>query len=177
VLKIARSMLGRKYGALWMRRFLLAGLIAMGLASTAHAQKPRTACPDLAITYHKQVASIPGMTLEPDQIAFRYTVRNVGRAPLVAASDSTQWISLEVLTGTGSLGVNVLPPSAPPGPVTIAPGARMDGFIVGRFLPVLPPTVPLFLQLNYAAASAGGPADPQDCSTANNRVRVSYRRR
>ncbi|MDZ4776500.1 MAG: hypothetical protein SGJ23_06910 [Alphaproteobacteria bacterium] len=159
-----------------MRRFILAGLMLAASAATAHAQKP-PACPDLAITYAKQVRSIRyNAPLAADEIAFRFTVKNVGSAALVSPSHSAQWISLEVMRGTASLGIHVLPPSTPvPGPVRIEPGATMDGFLRARFPAALPPTAPLWLQLNYLTG-AGGPTAPVDCSTANNTRRVSYRR-
>jgi hypothetical protein len=151
--------------------FFTALLIASAIAP-AHAQKPKAACPDLAIASYNVAGSIPyNPPLAANEFAVAWEVRNLGRVAYVAADENKQWLSLEVPRGTASIGVHVLPPSGS-GPVNIAPGASLRGYIRGTIPAGVPPRAPITLKINYAPASAGGPAAPVDCTLANNTRRV-----
>lgn len=158
-----------------MRRGLLVAVIAASLAAPVDAQTPK-ACADLAIVSVAQVTSIPyNAPLGAEEMGFSWQVRNVVRAPYVAADENKQWLSLEIPRATRSMGVHVLPPSGS-GPVTIAPGATLSGYIRGAYPAILPPTVPVTLKINFAPESAGGPPPAMDCSAKNNARRAPFRR-
>lgn len=161
-----------------MKRSLLAGVIvtaALAASGGAQAQAPK-GCADLAVVAVAQVAEIPyNAPLGREEMGFSWTVRNVGRAPYVSADENKQWLSLEIPRATRSMGVHVLPPSGS-GPVTIAPGATLTGYIRGAFPAVLPGVMPVTLKINFAPESAGGPPRTMDCAVKNNQRTVTFRR-
>lgn len=162
-----------------MKRSLIAAVIAAGALAMSggptQAQAPK-GCADLAVIAVAQVSEIPyNAPLGREEMGFSWTVRNVGRAPYVSADENKQWLSLEIPRATRSMGVHVLPPSAS-GPVTIAPGATVTGYIRGTFPAVLPGVMPVTLKINFAPESAGGPPRGMDCAVKNNQRTVTFRR-
>lgn len=159
-----------------MKRTVLAAAIAASalLASGGSTQaQSAKGCADLAIVAVTQVAEIPyNAPLGREEMGFSWTVRNVGRAPYVSADENKQWLSLEIPRATRSMGVHVLPPSGS-GPVTIAPGATLTGYIRGAYPAVLPAAMPVTLKLNFAP---GVSSPALDCSAKNNARTVRFRR-
>ncbi|MDZ4776501.1 MAG: hypothetical protein SGJ23_06915 [Alphaproteobacteria bacterium] len=151
-----------------LRRLILTAVLLAWAGAPAHAQTPKKACHDLAITRSDAVTSIPDAPpLAIDEVAFAWQVSNLGHRTYVAADENKQWLSLDVLHRTGPAAVQVLPPSGT-GRVRIRPGASLNGYIRA----ITPPGTPLFLKINFAPDSGGGPRVPADCNTANNKQRV-----
>jgi len=136
---------------------------------------PRLLCTDLAIVGWNGSRSTPAGALADNEVAIYFQVRNNGPRAYTAPSDSTQWISIVLTTGSGDveLGVNVLPAASSGGPVSLAAGSSWRGHVRGT----LPPGVtrarhgPARLQINYA----GDGSAPLDCNLTNNRRSIVFR--